>query len=141
MYSKGVQIVDSPTVVTSWEPRASQELGNLCDLCNGHGSFDVVFPEKFRGMLVELSQEHGHNELFETQVAIACGCNWWSWADFMPSQDQYALGYLDVAAVVLGRATDQQWYNVLGNSTDRGTGIEILEKWAVALGLSTDGLV
>jgi len=107
-----------------------------CPICNGTDQILVQLPEKFLALVTE----RGCEPLKEIKIygyPIDCAHNWHQpkGKDF---GDQFWLhAYHDVTSVLLGVATDQQWFNVLTSCEDHYMSDES-DQFAVTHGLSTD---
>lgn len=107
-----------------------------CLICRGAGQILVRLPEKFLPLVTDLGCKP-HPDILTHGYPLDCACVWKQPAgkDF---GDQFQLhAQYDVTAVLLGVASDQQWFNCLSSCED-GYMSEQSDQFAEAHGLSTE---
>lgn len=106
----------------------------MCLLCQDEFQILVSIPEKF----IPLVTEPGCAPLdLSGGYPIDCACIWTEPKGKDFGGQFHAQAYHDVSSVLLGVATDQQWFNVLSSCADRYMS-DHSDAFAAAHGLSTD---
>lgn len=107
----------------------------MCPLCNGQDQILVQLPDQF----LSLVTEPGCAPLPQIQTGgypIDCACIWHQPASKNFGDQFLAHAYQDVSVVLLGTASNQQWFNVLSSCED-GYMSENSDAFATVHGLST----
>jgi hypothetical protein len=107
-----------------------------CSICNDESQILVRIPEKFYPLVTEPETEI-HPEIPKTGYPITCACGWVQPEGKDFNGQFYLRAIYDVSSVLLGVASDQQWFNVL-SACDDGYMSEESDSFAKANGLSSE---